>query len=594
MPKRQNLLLLINALAWILIFPTSSLTQDVKVRQQILTLKAFMGLASTASACILLHRNRPTALDAEYRGIEEMKQTLEAKVVESNSQTQKTIEHVVDQSNRRIEEVTRQFNEQLALRDKEIKKWQQRYVESNSPKYPVLAGEAGLLCANVQRTLHSQGLIFDVSDPQPSTIPDRSLPEGKLHHWTLKPRNQEHYKEFLKLDKSNLLIPLLENGFGNLGQIEWEPYQGAIAIRYRPGIGSTKIQTDIVLEKAVQREKAFPTIADTVQRGLGYLVAGESGSGKTSAGLVVAQAIIEAYQGESVEAVVLDIHASKNPVWQELGISRIYSSPAQIMRAFEWIQDEYESRKAGGKIERLIIFIDEISEMFTTLKGYLLAQGSSTTEAGRQLTLIGQQLISLGTGGRKYHMTPIIFNQSPNCAELRMDAKQRDNFIGIYLNAVADKYAHSMHCTNQLCSKWLSNRKGKYRGLLTGAFNDTPILHPTHHGYSKIQNHQPPEVDIKLRFDGVPVGSDLEDTEELSEEVTIPDFAPIHPDFEKVESDTKPLSSDDLEKLEKIHDLWSRGEYRIIEIISQVWEPVKKGSRKYRDYREQYRRLTGK
>ena len=593
MHKRQNILL-INSLAWILILPTSSLTQDVKVRQQILALKAIMGLASTTSACILLHRNRPTALDAKYKSVEQMKQTLEAKVVESNSQTQKTIEHVVDQSNRRIEEVTHQFNQQLELREKEIKKWQQRYIEANSPKYPVLAGEAGLLCANVQRTLHTEGMIFDVCDPQPSTIPDRSLPGGKLHHWTLKPRNQEQYKEFLKLDKSNLLIPLLENGFGNLGQIEWEPYQGAVAIRYRPGVGSTKIQNDIVLEKAVQQEKAFPTIADTVHRGLGYLVAGESGSGKTSTGLVVAQAIIEAYQGESVEAMVLDVHANKNPVWQELGISRIYSSPAQILAAFEWIQDEYESRKAGGKSERLIIFIDEISEMFTTLKGYLLAQGSSTTEAGRELALIGQQLISLGTGGRKYHLTPIIFNQSPNCKELRMDAKQRDNFIGILLNSVADKYAHSMHCTNQLCAKWLSKRSGKYRAILTGAFNDTPILHPTHHGYSKIQNHQPPEVEIKLRFDGVPVGSDLHEPEELTEEIIIPDFAPVHPDFEGAEVGEQALSTNDLQRLGKIHDLWLLGEYRILQIICKVWEPVKKGSRQYRHYREEYRRLTGK
>ena len=596
MTRRQNIALAINAFLWILILPASSLSQKPEYRNQIIALKAVLTLVSTISGGILLHRHRPSRLDDEFATVSQMKEQFEQSVVESNAQTQATIQHVVDTSNQRIADVTAEYNRQLELREQETARWQQMYIEANRPKFPKQYSEAAMMCQNCQVSLHQEGIIFDCVTPPPSTVPDRKLPYGVMHHWTLEPRTQKHLLDFLKLSKSGLLTPMLESALGNIGQVNWTQHQGAISFSYVPGTGTSEDEKEAIFQKAIKLEKSFPTIADTVKIGLGYLVSGESGSGKTSTGLVIAQELIHVYahetnNPETIEAMLLDVHANKNPVWRELGINRIYSSPADILAAFEWIHDEYQSRKAGGRCNRLIIFIDEISEMFVELQAYLIATGASAGEASRQLTLISKQLISLGTGGRKYAITPIIFNQSPNCRELQMDAKQRDNFVAVYLNSVADKFAHSPACTNPACSKWLSTRTNQYRAILSGAANDSPILHPTHHDYPQIQNEQPPLTSILVRFD------DEGNSEEVSKsnlDVVIPDFAPRLPVFEGVESEEQLFSQDDLEKIEQIHDLWATGETGIFSIICTVWEPVKKGSRKYREYREEYRRLTGK
>ncbi len=81
----------------------------------------------------------------------------------------------------------------------------------------------------------------------------------------------------------------------------------------------------------------------------------------------------------------------------------------------------------------------------------------------------------LGTAGRKFNLCPIILNQSWNCSSLKINSGHRSNFIGVYLNREADRFASTR---NTELSEYLSELKGKYQAVVTGASDDSPMLHP--------------------------------------------------------------------------------------------------------------------
>ena len=253
-------------------------------------------------------------------------------------------------------------------------------------------------------------------------------------------------------------------------------------------------------------------------------------------------------------------------------------------------------------------------------------------EIKREIIFSRYLVKSLASGGRKFGINLILINHSFNCTALKIDSNHRNNFVGIFLNEAADNYVSRAGYANQKVKEWvIKTRVNKYRAVITGAMKDSPILHPTHHDYAKVEDGQkskllielvPSELTIKAVSNGVIVPSGtsynqpsvnctihqadglVEGSKPLSVEdctsVQIPNNPPKNPDLEGMEKadGLTEFSPEDLERLEQIHDFWAQGERRLKIIIPAVWGDIdgteKLYSRAYRKCREEYRRLTGK
>ena len=380
---------------------------------------------------------------------------------------------------------------------------------------------------------------------------------------------------------------------------------------------------------------------DAVKKNLGFLLSGEPGSGKTS----VALALIKAFQDkplnkrekeyfpnpEALEIIALDIHAQANPSWQEHNLFVVYE-PLAILNQLHLLHDEYTAREQGRKGHRLVIVFDEFEETLGKIEEHLFNSSAESKEIKRELNFIRYFVRSLASGGRKFGINLILINHSFNCTALKIDSNHRNNFVGIFLNEAADNYVSRAGYANQKVKDWVTKtRANKYRAVITGAMKDSPILHPTHHDYVKVEDGQKSkllielalsELTIKLVSNGVILPSGelynqpsanctIHQAEGLAEgskplpvenctTVQIPSNPPKNPDLEGMEKadGLTEFSPEDLERLEQIHDFWAQGERRLKIIIPAVWDDIdgveKLYSRTYRKCREEYRRLTGK
>ena len=240
---------------------------------------------------------------------------------------------------------------------------------------------------------------------------------------------------------------------------------------------------------------------------LGFFIAGGSGAGKTSTCLLIAEAIqnIELNKEdyarfknpEILEAIALDTHAhdpSNARGWDMLGVKAVWE-PMAVLQQLDYLEEEFRARKAGRRGNRILVIFDEYGESYKDMRTLLLAdEDNSEAYIKRTLTRKSDFIVSLATGGsRKFGIIPVIMNQTWNCRKLRIDASERNNFVGIYLNKLADTFAINAKITDKNILEALAENKDNYRALVSGACPDSFMPHPAFPGKPLSQIGVPPE-----------------------------------------------------------------------------------------------------
>lgn len=355
----------------------------------------------------------------------------------------------------------------------------------------------------------------------------------------------------------------------------------------------------------------------TVSKNLGYFLIGEPGSGKTTGAIYVANSIIaQELSSKAIDdlidptgamCIAMDKHHSST--WDEMGILCI-DEPMAIYEQFKLLKSEYDKRKPGTKVNRLIIFFDEIAETLDAIKT-LVDEKEGKRGAGKAaVEFIQNTYRSFGTGGRKKYINFIGMNHSYNVAALGIDGYYRTCFVSLLFN---DALRHYVQTSNKMMSE--AKRKDLYRWacevmdnkyicLATGAIGDKKIRHPTHHDYSEVKDGNRPMnlqqikqlplsikvVDsFKVKVNGSFGGARLSDGT---------DFKQVDGRIELAESTILQPNNEDLVRLERIHEFWAKGERRLKVIIPAVWCDVAGveviDSRAFKKARSEFRRLTGK
>lgn len=191
---------------------------------------------------------------------------------------------------------------------------------------------------------------------------------------------------------------------------------------------------------------------------VGFIVAGNSGSGKSSVALWL---LGQLTRSSPAKILILDPHCNRNH-W-----------PKNIPTLWEFDQIEATITKLITELDRrrglpengddIIVVADELN---ACLKSF---QDPSKLETA---------LLRLGSEGRKFGITLIAINQSSNCETLGIDAKYRDNYCLILLGASARQRAGQVFKKSSIEWQWLNQQP--YPCLLSGSLPDALAPHPTH------------------------------------------------------------------------------------------------------------------
>lgn len=224
--------------------------------------------------------------------------------------------------------------------------------------------------------------------------------------------------------------------------------------------------------------KVEPTVelynwADAVEEAVGFLVTGNSGSGKSSVAAWLAGLLTANTSDHDKPAEVFAIDPHFNDIWGQRGLTAI-SDIAQIERIAEAALSELDARQKrqqeGLPIGHPIIIIaDEIGSMLYRFQ-----------DAG----LIKMFLQRMGSEGRKFDMTLIALNQSPNVEDLGISSKYRSNYFQILLCAGARAQAATWKDGDHQ-KEWVKGRA--YPCVVSGSVLDQVALHPTHHEYTQFR-----------------------------------------------------------------------------------------------------------
>ena len=217
-------------------------------------------------------------------------------------------------------------------------------------------------------------------------------------------------------------------------------------------------------------ELEFYDWRDLADDAVGIIIAGNSGSGKTSVAVWVAGWLTK---DEAAQVLALDPHANVNVLWEELGIHAI-SDFKLIEKQLLILLDLLDYRRSLTKeqldLESLIIvFADEINaclENFEDKENMALA------------------IKRIGSEARKYKIALIALNQSSNADDLGISAQMRNNYLLIGLCATA----------RQIASAWKKDdprrkyiEETAYSCVVRGSVPEQIAVHPTHHSYKQFK-----------------------------------------------------------------------------------------------------------
>lgn len=217
-------------------------------------------------------------------------------------------------------------------------------------------------------------------------------------------------------------------------------------------------------------ELEFYDWRDLIDDAVGIIIAGNSGSGKTSVAVWVAGWLTK---DEPAQVLALDPHANVNVLWGELGIQAI--SDFKLIEKQLGILLELLDARRSLSLEQLnlepsvIVFADEINaclENFEDKENMAIA------------------IKRLGSEARKYKIALIALNQSSNVEDIGISAQMRNNYLLIGLNATA----------RQLSLQWKKDdprrkhiEETAYSCVVRGSVPEAIAIHPTHHSYKQFK-----------------------------------------------------------------------------------------------------------
>lgn len=217
-------------------------------------------------------------------------------------------------------------------------------------------------------------------------------------------------------------------------------------------------------------ELEFYDWRDLADDAVGIIIAGNSGSGKTSVAVWVGGWLTK---DEPAQVLALDPHANVNVLWSELNIHAI-SDFKLIEKQLLILLGLLDERRALS-LEQLnlessvIVFADEINaclENFEDKENMAIA------------------IKRLGSEARKYKIALIALNQSSNVEDIGISAQMRNNYLLIGLNATA----------RQLALQWKKDdprrkhiEETAYSCVVRGSVPESIAVHPTHHAYKQFK-----------------------------------------------------------------------------------------------------------
>jgi energy-coupling factor transporter ATP-binding protein EcfA2 len=252
--------------------------------------------------------------------------------------------------------------------------------------------------------------------------------------------------------------------------LEWaseEAQISAIAKSVQPSLPSLQ------LAPAVPQPPALYNWQDAIDEGVGFIIAGNSGSGKSSVATWLTGLLTQA---EPAQCLVLDPHW--NDIWAQQGLSSI-GKIEEIEKTIKALLKELDERcdrkgKSRPLGDPLLIIADEIGACLERFKDPKWIQSA---------------LKRLGSEGRKFKMTLIAINQSQNVEDLGISGSLRNNYVLILLGAAARKQAQLMGKEYQDILKGTA-----YPCVVSGSVENCLAIHPTHGNYDLFKKQgNPPQ-----------------------------------------------------------------------------------------------------
>lgn len=197
-----------------------------------------------------------------------------------------------------------------------------------------------------------------------------------------------------------------------------------------------------------------------VKEAVGIIVAGNSGSAKTC---LTTWLLGKLTQSNPAQVIILDPHANRNPLWEELGLATV-SDFDLIEKQLVKLEELLDSRRNQPTNGDTVITVTE--ELGACIKKFSDPNRVQTT------------LERLGSEGRKYGLVLISVNTSANSFDIGISAQNRNNFVTILCRASARHFAENNWKKQDERQAWV--RDTAYPTVVTGAVPGCVAVHPTH------------------------------------------------------------------------------------------------------------------
>lgn len=204
----------------------------------------------------------------------------------------------------------------------------------------------------------------------------------------------------------------------------------------------------------------------------GILVGGNSGSGKTSLGAGYIVGKLTAVS--PAEVIVLDIHASKNPIWKQMGFPRVESDVLTIYEIMCWLIKEIERRKHEDG-HPLIVCLDEINDTLSELEQLDIVK---PLPGKQKRTKTFSYAIRKLSNARKFDICLLGFMQSHNTEAIGIDGKFRNNFLLVLCGASARREIQNIWKHDD--PRYLHTQNTPYPVVISGSNPHQIAEHCTH------------------------------------------------------------------------------------------------------------------
>jgi len=210
---------------------------------------------------------------------------------------------------------------------------------------------------------------------------------------------------------------------------------------------------------------------------VGIIIAGNSGSGKTSVGAWLAGKLTES---NPAQVFALDPHFNDN--WKENGIHAI-GNFAKIEEALGLLVEELDARRERKEKDKplgdtIICFLDELNACLLNF------QNPEKCELA---------LKRLGSEGRKFGLILITLNQSSNVDDLGISGPYRANYLLVLTGQSAVTLTNKWK-QDDARTKWILAQA--YPCIVAGSVNAQVALHPTHSTYVKYKKKGNPPLNM--------------------------------------------------------------------------------------------------